>query len=629
MKITIKTYILIGIVIATASINLFLVYSIQQAGTAESLSIIRAGDLKVSAETVSGLATSIASGNDQDREKLKNVIQNFEQSLDVLKNGGTIRGQAVVTIPSILSNQHDQVTSSWASYKESATTVQVTSVFDKNVINALNYVLERNGEVIVLTDAVIQDLSNLDRSFRRHQELAVEMQEHAKGISRQTLLLSIGEEEGVQKILRNDRLGLEVDLRKLVGASISGIVVDLFHSPEELQEIPRENSNALKQLEPLWESVQLRVKTLEENSLLSPEFQTARQDLDIKKTILTNNVDVLLDSWNDELNQGKSQERLIIQIVSAVDIAIFLVIIIVIRRSLNPLKLITQGLSQVKDGVYGEKIDYSAKDEVGELAESFNIMSDTIKQKTEEVEKTGKAKDEFLAMITHELKTPLVPIQGYSDILLSEHLGKINPEQKERLTIIKSSAASLSNLISDLLDTQKLDLGELKMSKTDGSLKNTIDNAVESLKLQAAEKKVKIISESPDVTVSHDSERITQVLTNLIKNSLTAVKSETGIITITVQDSPSEVIVNVKDNGSGIPHDKQKDVFKKFYQLDTTLTRERGGTGLGLVICKGIIENHGGKIWLESTPDVGTTFSFSISKTPSPTVPPKSNINNK
>ena len=199
MKITIKTYILIGIVIATASINLFLVYSIQQAGTAESLSIIRAGDLKVSAETVSGLATSIASGNDQDREKLKNVIQNFENSLDVLKNGGTIRGQAVVTIPSILSDQHDQVTSSWSSYKESATTVQVTSVFDKNVINALNYVLERNGEVIVLTDDVIQDLSNLDRSFRRHQELAVEMQEHAKGISRQTLLLSIGEEEGVQK----------------------------------------------------------------------------------------------------------------------------------------------------------------------------------------------------------------------------------------------------------------------------------------------------------------------------------------------------------------------------------------------------------------------------------------------
>ncbi len=330
----------------------------------------------------------------------------------------------------------------------------------------------------------------------------------------------------------------------------------------------------------------------------------------------------MLDSWNDELNQGRSQEQRIIQIVSGVDIAIFLVIIIVIRRSLNPLKLITQGLSQVKEGVYGEKIDYSAKDEVGELAESFNIMSDTIKQKTEEVEKTSKSKDEFLAMITHELKTPLVPIQGYSDILLSEHLGKVNPEQKERLSIIKSSAASLSGLISDLLDTQKLDLGELKMTKTDASIKNTIENAVKSLELQIDEKEVKISIKSPNVTVLHDSERIAQVLTNLIKNSLTAVKSKTGIITIGVQDSPSEVIINVKDNGTGIPLGKQKDLFKKFYQVDATLTRERGGSGLGLAICKGIVENHGGKIWVKSAPNVGATFSFSIPKTSSSTVPP-------
>ncbi len=623
MKITVKTYLLVGIVIATASVNLFLVYSIQQGGTAESLSIIRAGDLKASAETVAGLASSIASGNEQDRENLKNTIQSFEESLDVLKHGGTIRGQAIVTIPSSISNEYDQVTSSWTSYKESATTVQVTSVFDKKVIEALNYVLERNGEVIILTDTVIQEISGLDRSFNRHQELAEEMQEHAKGISRQTLLLSIGEEEGVDKILRKDRLGFEVDLRKLVGASISDIIVeDIFHSPEELQEIPRENSNALRQLEPLWEAVHLRIKTLEENSLLSPEFQTARQDLDAKKTALSSNIDTLLDSWNDELNQSKGQEQLIIQIVSGIDIAIFVVIIIVIRKSLNPLGLITQGLSRVKDGVYGEKIDYSAKDEVGEIVEAFNIMSNTIRQKEEEARKIDIAKDEFLAMITHELKTPLVPIQGYSDILLSEHLGKLNPKQKERLSIIKSSSTSLLDLISDLLDAQKLELGQLRMVKSDNSIKNTIEKAVESLKPQAVENNVKIISNPPNIIILHDSERITQVLTNLIKNSLTAVKSKTGVITIEVQDLPSEIIINVKDNGMGIPDDKQKDLFKKFYQVDASLTRERGGSGLGLAICKGIVENHGGKIWLESTLNVGSTFSFSIPKTSSSTVPP-------
>ena len=623
MRITVKTYILVSIVIATAAVNLFLVYGIQQVGTAESLSIIRAGDLKATAETVAGFASSIASGNEQDRGNLKNTIQGFEESLDTLKNGGTIRGQAIVTIPSSISNEYDQVTSSWTSYKESATTVQVTSVFDKKVIEALNYVLERNGEVIILTDTVIQEISGLDRSFNRHQELAEEMQEHAKGISRQTLLLSIGEEEGVDKILRKDRLGFEVDLRKLVGASISDIIVeDIFHSPEELQEIPRENSNALRQLEPLWEAVHLRIKTLEENSLLSPEFQTARQDLDTKKTALSSNIDTLLDSWNDELNQSKSQEQLIIQIVSGIDIAIFVVIIIVIRKSLNPLGLITQGLSRVKDGVYGEKIDYSAKDEVGEIVEAFNIMSNTIRQKEEEARKIDIAKDEFLAMITHELKTPLVPIQGYSDILLSEHLGKLNPKQKERLSIIKSSSTSLLDLISDLLDAQKLELGQLRMIKSDNSIKNTIEKAVKSLKPQATKVNVKIISNPPNIIILHDSERITQVLTNLIKNSLTAVKSKTGVITIELQDLPSEIIINVKDNGMGIPDDKQKDLFKKFYQVDASLTRERGGSGLGLAICKGIVENHGGKIWLESTLNVGSTFSFSIPKTSSSTVPP-------
>ncbi len=623
MKITIKTYLLVSIVIATAAVNLFLVYEIQQAGTGESLTIIRAGDLKASAETVAGLASSIASGNEQDRENLKNTIQGFEESLDALKNGGVIRGQTIVTIPSSISNEYDQVASSWTSYKKSATTVQVTSVFDKDVIQALNYVLERNGEVIILTDAVIQELSGLDRSFNRHQELTEEMQEHANGISRQTLLLSIGEEEGVHKILRKDRLGFEVDLRKLVGAPISGtMVVDIFHAPEELQEIPRENSNALRQLEPLWEAVQLRVKTLEEKSLLSPEFQTARQDLDVKKTTLSSNIDNLLDSWNNALNESKSQEQSIIQLVSGINIAIFVVIILVIRKSLSPLGLITHGLSRVKEGIYGEKINYSAKNEVGEIVESFNIMSDTIRQKEEEARKTDIAKDEFLAMITHELKTPLVPIQGYSDILLSEHLGKLTPNQKDRLSIIKSSSTSLLNLISDLLDAQKLELGQVRMIKTDNSIKDTIEKAVESFEPQSTKRKVKIISKSPNVIVSHDSERIAQVLTNLIKNSLTAVKSKTGVITIEAQDLPSEIIVNVKDTGVGIPLDKQKDLFKKFYQVDATLTRELGGSGLGLAICKGIIEKHDGKIWVESTPNVGSTFSFSIPKTASTTDPP-------
>jgi signal transduction histidine kinase len=241
-------------------------------------------------------------------------------------------------------------------------------------------------------------------------------------------------------------------------------------------------------------------------------------------------------------------------------------------------------------------------------------MSNTIKEKEDEAKKTDIAKDEFLAMITHELKTPLVPIQGYADLLLSEHLGTLTDKQKERLSIIKSSATSLLGIISDLLDAQKLELGQLKIKKESSSIKNTIEKAIEAMRPVADENEVKLAMNSQDIVILHDSERIIQVLTNLIKNSLKAVKQKTGAIQINVEDSPKEVKISVNDNGFGIPPDKQKDLFKKFFQVDASLTRERGGSGLGLAICKGIIGVHGGKIWVESTPNVGTTFSFTIPK---------------
>ena len=614
MKIVSKTYILVGILIAIAAINLALLYQTQQIGTAESYSIIRAGDLKVKSETISSLSASIASGNEQDREVLNNEITDFEHDLDVLKNGGSIRGQGIVTIPSTVSAYYESVYSSWKTYQESASKVEQTSVFDKNVISALNYVLDKNGELILLTDSVMNELELLDREYKRHKEISVDMEEHAEDFGRQALLLSIGE-EGVRDDLKKSRISYEIDLRKLVGDSISDLPeIDELHAPESLIEIPRENSNALRQLEPLWEAIQLRLKTLEDNSLLSPEFQSAKINLDSKKLTLHSNIDDLLDFWNAEINESKGEQQIIIQTLLGIDIAVFFAVLFVIRKSLNPLSIITASFSRIKEGVYGEKIEYKSDDEVGELVNSFNIMSNTIREKEDQVRKTNLAKDEFLAMITHELKTPLVPIQGYADLLLNEHLGKINPKQKERLAIIKDSATSLLGIVSDLLDAQKLELGELTINKESLSIKPTIEQSIESLKTELDENEIKIELVISDVVVFHDPNRIDQVLTNLLKNSITSVKPKTGIIKISTEDSPSEIKISVNDNGIGIPAEKQADLFKKFYQVDTSLTRERGGSGLGLAICKGIIENHGGKIWAESTPNVGSTFSFTIPK---------------
>ena len=309
-----------------------------------------------------------------------------------------------------------------------------------------------------------------------------------------------------------------------------------------------------------------------------------------------------------------SDQQTIIQILLGVDILTFFLVPVVIRQSLSPLKAINKALSRVKEGMYGEKITYKGDDEIGELVSSFNIMSDTIKEKEEIARKTEVAKDEFLAMITHELKTPLVPIQGYSDILLSEHLGELNEKQKKRLEIIKSSSATLLGIISDLLDVQKLEIGKLRMKKEDADIANSIEKSINALAPQAEKNQIQLTYDAKNVILVHDPERIKQVITNLIKNAMIAVEPKKGKISVNMEETPAEIKIGIKDNGIGIPKDKQEDLFKKFYQVDTTLTRERGGSGLGLAICRGIVENHGGKISFVSEEGKGSTFTFTIPK---------------
>ncbi len=190
-------------------------------------------------------------------------------------------------------------------------------------------------------------------------------------------------------------------------------------------------------------------------------------------------------------------------------------------------------------------------------------------------------------------------------------------EQKDRIEIIKSSSTSLLGIISDLLDAQKLDLGQLRMKKESHSTKDTIEKAIQSLKPTIDTKQISINTSGPEIILIHDSERIGQVLTNLMKNSLKAVEEKTGSIEIITEDLPEEVKISVKDNGIGIPLEKQESLFKKFFQVDTSLTRERGGSGLGLTICKGIIEGHDGEITVDSALNAGAKFSFTIPKNPS------------
>ncbi len=604
-----------AILIVAAVINLTLLYQSEQIDNSQSHSIIKTGDLKVQTESISGLAVSVANGHVEDKDNLDEEIENTNSFLIMLKNGGVIKGQTMQKIPPSITSDYNKVITSWNVYKEKALNVEKTSVFDKEATNAMNYVLQKNSELILTTNSLSKELSDLGRDYNRHKEIANELEKSAKEIGQLTLLISIGEEEMAQEKLKKERIAFEVGIRKLLGISTKELDVEsIGQKHEELIQIPRENSNELRKLDPLWEALQPKIGILEERALLSPNFNLAKNEMNIEKLILFSEIDNLLNSWNAQMAKEGNQKQLIIQILLIIDIAIFFVVLYVIRQSLLPLKLITDALSEIKEGAYGEKIKYTKADEVGKLANTFNIMSDTIKEKEEQAKKTEIAKDEFLAMITHELKTPLVPIQGYADILLSEHLGKLTDKQKERISIIKSSSETLLALISDLLDAQKLELGQLKIRKENANIKDTVTNTIELFLPQAQKNKIEIISNVHDLSIEHDPERIKQVITNLIKNSLMVIEPEKGKIEISMKDLPQEIQISVKDNGIGIPIDKQGNLFKKFYQVDATLTREKGGSGLGLSICKGIIENHGGAITVKSIPKIETIFTFTLPK---------------
>jgi len=233
---------------------------------------------------------------------------------------------------------------------------------------------------------------------------------------------------------------------------------------------------------------------------------------------------------------------------------------------------------------------------------------------TNQLRQADTAKEEFSSMITHELKTPLVPIQGYTELLLDGTLGELTERQKEKIQVIYNNSIHLLQLIQDILDVHKLELGKIKFDMQDNDAKELIEQSIDAFRPVAKAKEVSLTNTMENtISVKCDQKRILQVINNLVSNALKFVPEKTGKIKVSAKSQDGQVIFSVKDNGIGIPKDKQHNLFKKFYQVDTSLTRNAGGTGLGLAICSGIVGAHGGRIWVESEEGKGSVFYFSIS----------------
>lgn len=260
-----------------------------------------------------------------------------------------------------------------------------------------------------------------------------------------------------------------------------------------------------------------------------------------------------------------------------------------------------------------------------EALERDRANTEIIRRQVEELQKTNvelrrkdKLKDEFLSMASHELKTPLTPIIGWCGALKSNKvLGGITHSQRSAVEIIEKNAIKLEKMVSDMLDVQKIELNEMKFNMNEVQVNKLLKNVEKDFQFMMGEKNIQFtINANTNLLLRSDEARIMQVLSALLYNSVDFVPKIGGRIEIAATESADgkDVIFCVRDNGPGIPKDKQEFLFKKFYQVDTSLTRKHGGTGLGLAISKGIVTGLGGTIWVETEGGKGSSFYFSLPK---------------
>ena len=294
------------------------------------------------------------------------------------------------------------------------------------------------------------------------------------------------------------------------------------------------------------------------------------------------------------------------------------------KNILGPIKKITGASEKIAEGDLSAKIEVKSNDEFATLAEVFNTIAQTLQKQINDLVKTDKLKNEFIAIASHNLRTPLTTLRGYLDMLGMEKSGKLSKRQKDLLQKADRSATVLTSLTEGLVNITSLETQGVKIEKGTVDLTAVISGVVEGGSSQAKAKEIKIENKfgNEAIITIGDEKKLKQAFLAVLENAVKFNKKGGKITLEKIEDDTKqttvgrkEIIITVKDTGIGISKNEKENVFQKFNRGTSTYTYEYEGVGLGLYIAKLIIQAHHGRIWFESAEGKGTTFYISLTTT--------------
>jgi signal transduction histidine kinase len=301
---------------------------------------------------------------------------------------------------------------------------------------------------------------------------------------------------------------------------------------------------------------------------------------------------------------GQKVERLS-WIVGLFSLLLGAIVAALIVQSINePLRRLTRGTRAIAKGEFWHRLPAHGRDEFSELARDFNVM-------TEKLGQLDQMKKDFVSHVSHDLKAPLASMRQIMHLLLQEIPGSLNEQQKELLRLSYDSSERLAAMVGNLLDMSRMEAGSMEYDMAPHDLVSLIGGVIREFDVQARNKSIRFRLEPdlPSVFADCDRDRILQVIGNLFENGLKFSPGGSEIVT-NIRSLESRIVVSVADSGPGVPDEHKDKIFVKFHQVRQGKKLAGQGVGLGLAICKTIVEAHGGRIWVEDNPNGGSVFSF-------------------